>query len=112
MAQPRPGGVCSGGSRQAPGGRDARRGNRATHLCGDLDYGAIRDVLRGVERTLPQPERLRRFGVRTQDLAKAIRDYVDTSSVEGSMWAAALATRLLCSLCAWAACSADASRNR
>ena len=63
-----------------------------THLCGDLDYSAIRDVLRGVERMVPQPARMQRFGVRTQDLALALELHLDTSTVEGSMWAAALST--------------------
>jgi hypothetical protein len=63
-----------------------------THLCGDLDYSAIQEVLRGVERMIPQPEKLRRWGVRTQDLAAAIKAHLDGSSQQGSMWAAALAT--------------------
>ena len=63
-----------------------------THLCGDLDYSVIRDLLRGVARTIEQPEAMRRFGVRTQDLAKALGAHLDTSSREGSMWAAALST--------------------
>ena len=63
-----------------------------THLCGDLDSQLIRDVLRGVERLVPQPAKARRFGVRTQDLARAIETIIDTSGVEGSMWAAVLAT--------------------
>ena len=63
-----------------------------THLCGDLDYGVIRDTLKGVARLVSQPEHLRRFGVRTQDLAAALSLHLDTSSAEGSMWAAALAT--------------------
>ena len=39
---------------------------QCTHLCGDLDYSRLRDVLRGVERLIKQPQGLRRFGVRTQ----------------------------------------------
>jgi hypothetical protein len=61
-------------------------------LCGSLDYSAIRDLLRGVERLELQPVRLQRFGVRTQDLAAALEHHLDTSSREGAMWAAALAT--------------------
>ena len=38
-----------------------------THLCGDLDYSVIRDLLRGVARNIEQPAAMRRFGVRTQD---------------------------------------------
>ena len=63
-----------------------------THLCGGLDYSAIRDLLRGVERLQLQPARLQRFGVRTQDLADAINNHIDVSQREGAMWAAALAT--------------------
>jgi hypothetical protein len=63
-----------------------------THLCGDLDYSVIRDLLRGVARKIEQPLPVRRFGVRTQDLSEALRAHLDTSSREGSMWAAALAT--------------------
>ena len=63
-----------------------------TQLCGELDSQLIRDVLRGVTRLVPQPEALRRYGVRTQDLSQAIREQLDTDTVEGSMWAAALAT--------------------
>ena len=63
-----------------------------THLCGELDYGQIRDLLRGISRLQLQPEGLRRWGVRTQDLSQAIRTQLDTDSREGSMWAAALAT--------------------
>jgi hypothetical protein len=65
---------------------------QCTHLCGDLDYSRVRDVLRGVERLVAQPQRLRRFGVRTQDLSLAIATHIDTSTREGSMWAAAMAT--------------------
>ena len=65
---------------------------QCTHLCGDLDYSRLRDVLRGVERLIAQPQRMRRFGVRTQDLSLAIALHVNTSTSEGSMWAAALAT--------------------
>ena len=60
-------------------------------LTGELGNEAIRDVLRGVERLVPQPAKLQRFGVRTQDLAKALL-FLDTETCEGSMWAAALAT--------------------
>ena len=63
-----------------------------TPLCGELDTQLIRDVLRGVTRLVPQPEGLRRYGVRTQDLSRVIRENLDTDSVEGAMWAAALAT--------------------
>ena len=63
-----------------------------TPLCGELDNQLIRDVLRGVTRLVPQPEAMRRYGVRTQDLSQAIREQLDTNSVQGSMWAAALAT--------------------
>lgn len=65
---------------------------QCTHLCGDLDYSRLRDVLRGVERLIKQPQALRRFGVRTQDLQMAIAMHLATSSREGAMWAAALST--------------------
>ena len=65
---------------------------QCTHLCGDLDYSRIRDVLRGVERLIAQPVTMRRWGVRTQDLSMAIQMHLDTSSREGAMWAAALST--------------------
>ena len=63
-----------------------------THICGDLDLGQIRDLLRGIARIQPQPAGMRRWGVRTQDLAAAIDRHIDHSTVEGAMWAAALAT--------------------
>ena len=65
---------------------------QCTHLCGDLDYSRLRDVLRGVERLIAQPQGFRRYGVRTQDLSLAIAMHIDASSREGAMWAAALAT--------------------
>jgi len=65
---------------------------QGTHLCGDLDYSRIRDVLRGVERLIAQPAKMRRWGVRTQDLSLAIQMHLDASSREGAMWGAALAT--------------------
>jgi hypothetical protein len=65
---------------------------QCTHLCGDLDYSQIRDVLRGVERLIAQPAKMRRWGVRTQDLSLAIQRHLDASSREGAMWGAALST--------------------
>ena len=62
-----------------------------THLCGSLDYGQVRDLIRGVARLVEQPVPLRRWGVRTQDLSRAIRLHLNHTKV-GSMWAAALAT--------------------
>ena len=63
-----------------------------TQLCGELDNQLIKDVLRSVQRMVPQPAAMRRYGVRTQDLSQAIREQLDTNSVEGAMWAAALST--------------------
>ena len=64
---------------------------QSTHLCGDLDYSRVRDLIKSIARTIKQPETRRRWGVRTQDLAKAIM-MLDTSTDTGSMWAAALST--------------------
>jgi hypothetical protein len=61
-----------------------------THLCGDLDYKQLADMLKGVCRHVKQPPKLRRWGVRTQDLAEAIRRYLSSGSVEDENWRAAL----------------------
>ena len=61
-----------------------------TELCGDLDYSAINDLLRGISRLIEQPPPRERWGVRTQDLAKALDLYLSTRNVESSNWAAAL----------------------
>ena len=63
-----------------------------TPICGDLDYKQMKDLLRGVCRLVAQPERRRRWGVRTQDLSKAVRRFLSTDNPEDAMWAAALQT--------------------
>jgi hypothetical protein len=61
-----------------------------THLCGDLDYGQIRDLIKGISRVIAQPAPRKRWGVRTQDLGEAIRRYLSAGRVEEVKWAAAL----------------------
>jgi hypothetical protein len=61
-----------------------------THLCGDLDYKQMTDLLKGICRHVTQPPKLRRWGVRTQDLAEAIRRFLSSGSVEDENWRAAL----------------------
>jgi hypothetical protein len=63
-----------------------------THLTGDLDYSAIQGLIRGLARELPQPAKQRRWGVRTQDLARAIRSHLSAPTASASMWAAMLST--------------------
>ena len=61
-----------------------------TALCGDLDYSAVNDLLRGITRLIAQPPPRERWGVRTQDLARALELYLSKRTVESSNWAAAL----------------------
>jgi hypothetical protein len=61
-----------------------------THLCGDLDYKQMADLLKGICRHVEQPPKLRRWGVRTQDLEAAIRLHLSTGSLEDENWRAAL----------------------
>ena len=63
-----------------------------THLTGDLDYGQIRGLLRGVAREIVQPVRRRRWGVRTQDLAVVCNGSLSAATPAASMWSAALST--------------------
>ena len=63
---------------------------QGTHLCGDLDYARVRDVVRGIERLVPQPAKRQRWGVRTQDLAEAMHRFLDDTSAHDTMWRAAL----------------------
>ena len=63
-----------------------------THLCGDLDYSAMRDTLRGVCRLVQQPAKRQRFGIRTQDLATAMRRRLRGGTAADANWRAALAT--------------------
>jgi hypothetical protein len=61
-----------------------------THLCGDLDYGHIRDLVKGISRIVAQPAPRRRWGVRTQDLSEAVRRFLSAARPEEANWAAAL----------------------
>ena len=61
-----------------------------TALCGDLDYSAVNDLLRGICRLIAQPPPRERWGVRTQDLARVLDLYLSKRTVESSNWAAAL----------------------
>ena len=63
-----------------------------TEICGDLDFSALTDLVKGLTRTVAQPPPRPRFGVRTQDLARALRRYCAGSSPAASMVAAALTT--------------------
>ena len=61
-----------------------------TPICGDLDSKQLNDLLRGVCRLVEQPQKLRRWGVRTQDLSAAVQRFLHCSHPEDAMWAAAL----------------------
>ena len=67
-----------------------------TELCGNLDYSAINDLMRGVCRLVQQPPRKVRHGVRTQELAEALKRFLSPSVVamsdraEAANWTAAL----------------------
>ena len=63
-----------------------------THLTGDLDYSAINGLIRGLSRELPQPVQRRRWGVRTQDLAEALRTKLSAPTATASAWTALLST--------------------
>ena len=63
---------------------------QGTHLTGDLDAGRVKDLVRGIARTQSQPAPMVRYGVRTQDLAEAIRRFLPVHEPIGAMWAAAL----------------------
>ena len=60
-----------------------------TELCGDLDLSHLRDLIRGICRSIAQPVPLKRWGVRTQDLSESMARFL-TNSVEDCMWRAAL----------------------
>jgi hypothetical protein len=64
--------------------------NFRTHLCGDLDYSAMRDLLKGVCRLVAQPGKRQRFGVRTQDLAASMAAKLAGSTPDEANWRAAL----------------------
>jgi hypothetical protein len=61
-----------------------------TALCGDLDGKVVRDLMRGVARTIAQPAKRRRWGVRTQDLSEAISRFLSGNTAAEANWAAAL----------------------
>jgi hypothetical protein len=61
-----------------------------THLCGDLDYGQIRDLIKGIKRIIAQPAPRKRWGVRTQELSEAIRRFLSKDAPEEANWRAAL----------------------
>ena len=61
-----------------------------THLCGDLDYSAVNDLMKGICREVAQPARRVRHGVRTQELRAAIDRYLSDDSRSSANWAAAL----------------------
>ena len=63
-----------------------------THICGDLDYKQLSDFLKGITRVVQQPARRRRFGVRTQDLAKALEKCLAANTAANANWRAALVT--------------------
>ena len=65
---------------------------QSTHLTADLDYAQVRNLLRGISREIAQPVRQRRWGVRTQDLAKVIGERLSAPTAAASMWSAALST--------------------
>lgn len=61
-----------------------------THLCGDLDYSAVNDLMKGVCRLIEQPAKRVRYGVRTQHLSEAIARHLSSASPDDANWAAAL----------------------
>jgi len=61
-----------------------------TELCGDLDRHTLKSLIWGLASSIQQPAPKKRWGVRTQDLAKALRLYVSGDSIEDVNWAAAL----------------------
>ena len=63
-----------------------------THLTGDLDYSQIKGLVRGLSRELPQPKQRVRFGVRTQDLARAMHEQLSSGTQSATMWTALLST--------------------
>ena len=64
--------------------------NFRTHICGDLGYKQLRDTIKGICREIAQPPRMRRYGVRTQQLSEALRRFLSGSTAEEANWSAAL----------------------
>ena len=61
-----------------------------TELCGDLDFTAVNDLIKGVCRLVQQPPLRERWGVRTQQLAVAVGRYLSSETASSATWAAAL----------------------
>ena len=59
---------------------------------GDLDMGRLRDLAKGFRRALGDGKKRRRHGVRTQHLAKALKQCFNLESAEHLNWRAALST--------------------
>ena len=78
-------------------------------IIGD-DFGQLKEVLRGISRTVEQPPKQERWGVRTQDLAVSMQMKLDPSNPSHSNWFAAL-TCAFCELLRAAECS-PSSRGR
>ena len=62
-----------------------------TELCGGLERHHIKALIWGLASTIQQPAPKKRWGVRTQDLAKVLRLYLSSDSIEDVNWSAALA---------------------
>ncbi|KOO34047.1 hypothetical protein Ctob_016341 [Chrysochromulina tobinii] len=58
-------------------------------IIGD-DYGQLKELLKGIARTVTQPPKLERWGVRTQDLAASMQASLNPASAVDSNWFAAL----------------------
>ena len=58
-------------------------------IIGD-DFGQLKEILRGISRTVEQPPKQERWGVRTQDLAASMQMQLDPSNPSHSNWFAAL----------------------
>jgi hypothetical protein len=58
-------------------------------IIGD-DFGQLKELLKGIARTVAQPPKLERWGVRTQDLAASMQATLNPASAVDSNWFAAL----------------------
>ena len=61
----------------------------SVELMGDNDRRQLHDIMKGICATVKQPPPLRRWGARTQDLAKALEIGLDPTVPEDAMWRAA-----------------------
>ena len=68
-----------------------------TDIIGELDLSQLKAVVKGIARCIQQPPALDRWGVRTQDLAKAIEQCLHPQSPTDANWAAGL-TAAFCGL--------------